>query len=163
MPAQVGLPFAATFVFARSVPAVCRDASGALVTRAANVARFDHAANGVSLGLIVGTGEAFGQHDAVRAKAGDWEDEAASATILHEYEIDGVIVRTAIHSDRPRAAINGCLRVAARHRLIGAVPGFLPNLGGFVRFRAVRYELGDALGEGSTAIGDTENRPLIES
>lgn len=165
----VGLPFAGTFIFSRTIAADCRDATGAVVTRAANVARFDHDIAGLPLGLIVAPGEAVNQHDAVSVPIGDWTDGVLTSTVLHEYEIDGAITRRAIHTTKVRATVNACLAIAARHRFIGVVPVFLPNLGndnltGFVRFRAIAYPLGQALGDGAGhAIGDSAGRPLIES
>ncbi len=164
MSALVDLPFVVTFSFARPIPADCRDKSGAVVTRAVNVPRFDHSAGGARKGLIVAAGPAFGRHDAISVRSGDWE-MIDRATVLHEYEdADGVVQRRAHYSTRPRATVNACLKIAGRHRLIGAVADFLPNLGGFVRYRAAGYELGRAIGvTASVAIGDSSGRPLIES
>ena len=159
----VDMPFVVTFSFARPVPGDCRNASGTLVTRGVNVPRFDHDAQGKRLGLIVGPGPIFGQHDNLHVRPGGWE-VADAVTVLHEFEVDGVIRRQAIYTTRVRATVDACLKIAARHRLIGALPGFLPNLGQFVRFRAIEYPLGRALGVSATvALGDSAGRVLIES
>lgn len=164
MSALVDLPFVVTFAFARPIAADCRDKTGVIVSRAVNVPRFDHSPGGERLGLIVARGPLADQHDAIAVRAGDWE-KVDRATVVHEYEDDdGMVQRRAHYSTAPRATANACLIIAARHRLIGVVGDFLPNLGGYVRYRAVQYQLGRAIGISPTvALGDSSGRPLIES
>ena len=153
--------FDAWFDFSRPNVAPYRDSDGVLQFAAINAPRFDHDVSGVSLGLLVEPGEQLGQAD--RARLQPNAIGATDATVLHERRLDdGAIERRAWYSRDPQATIGACLGQAGRHLRIGVVPGFRPNLGGFVRFRELDWQLTELLGVGDgRALGDDEGRALI--
>lgn len=148
MPDLVGYPFDLAFQFTRPIAAAVRDDTGALGVVAANQPRFDHDVDGKRIGLLVGPGRTLSQGDRCAVIAGDWEIKGP-ATVLHEYAgEDGVIVRKAYYTAGVRAMVNSALTIAGHHRVIGAVPGYLKNRGGEVRFRERNWQLVEALGTG---------------
>ncbi|MCM3419046.1 hypothetical protein [Sphingopyxis alaskensis] len=154
--------FAAWFDFVRPTIAPYRNADGELVDAAIDVPRFDHDEQGVPTGLIVDPGEELGQAD--RARLQEEAIGATESTILHaRLADDGQIIRRAWYSRDPQATIDACLGQAGRHLSIGAVPGFRPNLGGFIRYRDVDWQLTGLIGTGvpGEAIGDDDGRALI--
>jgi hypothetical protein len=153
--------FDAWFDFARPTAAPYRDEDGAVATAPADAPRFDHDDAGTSIGLLVEPGDQLGQAD--RARLQSAAIAAIEATVLHEQRADdGSVTRRAWYSRNPQATIDACLGQAGRHLRIGAVPGFRPNLGGFVRFRGLDWQLTDLLGAGDgRALGDVEGRALI--
>lgn len=162
----VGQPFANTFTFTRPIAAPVRNDAGDVVTAAIDAPRFDHDVDGNPKGLLVEMGEGLGQADRCRVVAGDWEF-VGPGTVLHEYEVDGTIVRSAAYSASVRATVNAVLATAAHHRIIAAVPGHLRNRGGYVRYREFDWALPGAIGTGVAAnqvVGDgsTADRALIE-
>lgn len=165
----VGLPFAATFTFARTIAAPFRNSVGGIVTAPANVPRYDHSAPGERAGLLIESGGGFGRADALTVVAGDWADVNAATVLIEFRELEtGAIRRRAVYATDVRAAVNACLNTAARHLMTVAVPGYLPNLGGFVRYRAKDWPLGDALAtdrpeNGGAVLRDTIDRLQIES
>jgi hypothetical protein len=174
MPALVNRPFAHTFDFSRSIAAPYRNASGAVINAPIDTPRFDHSASGNRIGLLIARGAARGQHDALEVVGGDWEALAVSggkATVLFGWAVGDVFNARAIYTSRARATVNGCLMVSGHHRMIGVVPGHLPNLGsrpgyigGYVRFRNRDWPLGLALDGGDgLLLGDQAGRVIIES
>lgn len=153
--------FPAWFDFARPTVAEYRNAAGELVEAAPDTVRFDHDANGVSIGLLVEPGEELGQAD--RARLQTDAVGATDTTILHaRRESDGSAVRRAWYSRNPQATIDACLGQEGHHLSIAAIPGFRPNIGGKVRYRGVDWDLTDLLGTGTgAAIGDEVGRALI--
>lgn len=131
MPALIKRPFAETFSFARATAADHRDATGTLVTAAVDAPRFDHGEDGTARGLLVDGGDALGAADRLATVHG-WET-AGPATVLHEYEAEGAIVRLALYTLNVKATVDGCLRAQAHHREIKAIPAYLRNRGGYVR------------------------------
>lgn len=166
----VDLTFGITFGFARPVPATARAVNGAIVTVAANAPRFDHDVTGRPLGLLVTPGPAFGQHDAVTAKPGDWEPQYA--TVLHHFDGGGWggdgPERRALFTLRARDAVTACLGQAGHHREILVVPQYLTRHvdaagRGFVRWGALAWYLAGALGDDAgRAVADGGGRPLLE-
>lgn len=161
----VGLSFAQTFAFARPRPAPVRGADGAVTIAAADIPRFDHDGAGARLGLLVDAGETLGQADRCRVLPGAWES-AGFATVLHELlDPAGQLIRRALYSETPRAAVDALLSSAGHHRRIGAVPGYLRNLGGYVRYRELDWLLPAAIAATpapARAIADEAGRPLVD-
>lgn len=154
--------FDAWFDFARPNAAPYRNGTGAAVVAPPGTPRFDHDANGTPIGLLVEPGEQFGQAD--RARLQPDAIGATEATVLHEWRgTDGSIERRAWYTRDPQATIDACLVQAVHHLRIGAVPGYRPNLGGFVRFRGDDWQLTELLGTGvvGEAVGDEAGRALI--
>lgn len=153
--------FDAWFDFSRPNVAPYRNGAGELVDAAIDAPRFDHDDAGASTGLIVEPGAMLGQADRARLQPG--AIGATKATVLHAWSgADGEIVRRAWYTIDPQATIDACLGQAAHHLSIGAVPGYRPNLGGFVRYRGLNWQLTDLLGAGGDiAIGDEDGRALI--
>ncbi|PAL25485.1 hypothetical protein [Sphingopyxis sp. GW247-27LB] len=153
--------FDAWFDFARPTVAPYRDAAGDEVVAAIDAPRFDHDAAAASIGLLVEPGAELGQADRARLQAA--AIGATKATVLHRRRTDdGAIVRRAWYTLDPQAVIDACLGQAGHHLSIGAVPGYRPNLGGFVRYRGEDWQLTDLVGTGTgAAIGDEEGRALI--
>lgn len=157
-------PFGETFTFSRPGPADYTDANGDPQTAAANVARFDFAPGGILKGLLVEPGSGFGQHDAIVTVDG-WQGDDMG-TVLHEIEEDGVVRRVAFYSRTMKATVDGRLRAAGHHRSIIAIPGFLRNRGGYVRFDRRNWQLGRAIAiedvPGAPVLGDDAGRIIIE-
>ncbi|UNU43619.1 hypothetical protein EAO27_13475 [Sphingopyxis sp. YF1] len=153
--------FAAWFDFGRPTAAPYRDAAGAIVTAAIDVPRFDHDAAGAPIGLLVEPGAELGQADRARLQVD--AIGATIATVFHERrDADGTIVRRAWYSRDPQATIDACLSQAGHHLRIGAIPGYRRNLGGFVRFRGIDWQLTELIAAGAgAAIGDDAGRGLI--
>ncbi|QUM72192.1 hypothetical protein [Sphingopyxis granuli] len=153
--------FDAWFDFARPTIAPYRNAAGAIVDAAVDVPRFDHDDAGRPAGLLVEPGEQLGQADRARLQVD--AIGATVATVLHAWRADdGSVVRRAWYTKNPQATIDACLGQAAHHLQIGAVPGYRPNLGGFVRFRGADWQLTELLGAGGgRALGDDDGRALI--
>lgn len=167
MPALVNRSFAQSFDFARPVAASYRNASGAVINAAIDTPRFDHDEAGNRLGLLITRGPARGDHDALSVVPGDWEING-KATVMVEWAEGDVIRRRALYSRSVRADVNSCLMIMGHLRMIGAVPGYLPNLGpefaGYVRYRNRDWPLGLALDGGAGALlGDGAGRIIIES
>lgn len=163
MTALVNVAFAQAFDFARTIVAPYRNASGLLINAAIDAPRFDHDEAGNRRGLLIGRGPLRGQHDALSVVAGAWEI-IGKATILFEWAEDDLIRSRALYSRSVRADVNSCLKIAGHLRMIGAVPGYLPNLGGYVRYRNRDWPLGVALDAGGGAVmGDGAGRVIIES
>lgn len=164
----VDLPFAETFTFTRSRAADYLDAGGEPATATYDEPRFDHAVDGQARGLLVEGVWPPPESDACRIRRLDWDGLTAErGTVLHEYEtLAGGIRRRAWYARRGEMAdiVDACLNTAARHRLLAAVPVFLANRGGEVRWRDRFYELGgvlmadDVYGLAET----TDNHPIIE-
>lgn len=126
--------FADRFDFRRSRAATYRNANGAPALAAVDQPRFDHDATGQPIGLIVDAGPELGQQDRVMLRAAIAIDGAA--TVLHAItRADGSIERHAYYTRDATATVQALLGVAARHRAIGAVAGFLPRTGTVVRYR----------------------------
>lgn len=162
--------FAATFNFARPVPAQILDATGVPQTAAPNQPRFDHAEGGVPLGLRIEKGVQFGQGDAAELKevALPEELDSADVTILHRfYDDTGAEQRRAYFTRNARALVNALLATAAWHAEIGVVPGFLRNRGaagtaGHVRYRQASWDLPGLLGDGAGGVlSDDNDRALL--
>lgn len=162
--------FAATFNFARPVPAQILDATGVPQTAAPNQPRFDHTEQGDPLGLRVAKGVQFGQGDAAELKevALPEELDSAAATILHRlFDDTGTEQRRAYYTRSARLLVDTLLATSAWHAEIGIVPGFLPNRGaagtaGFVRYRLASWILPGLLSDGAGGVlSDAGQRPLI--
>lgn len=170
MSALVNRPFANVFNFSRSITAPYRNANGALITAPVDTPRFDHDEAGNRLGLLIARGPARGQHDALSVVSGDWEI-VGKATVMVEWLEEGVIRRRALYTRSVRAEVNFCLMIMGHLRSIGAVPGYLPNvgavegqIGGYVRFANKDWPLGLAFDAGdSFVLGDGSGRVIIES
>ena len=165
--------FAQTFGFARPIVANYRNSAGAIIVAAVDEARFDHSAIGIRRGLLVESGPQAGQHDAVSVLSGSWEVSGATTVMfewVHRQALDGsdIVQRRAVYSTNVRATINGCLNITGHMRAIGAVSGFLPNLGppfeGYVKYHNKTWPLGFALAASDTAVlADSDGRILLES
>lgn len=153
--------FDAWFDFSRPNVAAYRDATGAPAEAAIDEPRFDHDDNGVRAGLLVEPGEQLGQSDRVRLQLG--AIGATEATVLHAtVDENGAAVRRAWYTRDPQMTIDVCLGQSAHHVSIAAVPGFRPNLGGYIRYRGVDWALTRLVGTGTgEAVGDDEGRALI--
>ncbi len=153
--------FDAWFDFTRPVAALYRTADGVLALAPINEPRFDHGAGGGPIGLIVEPGAELGQADRTRLQVD--AIGATRATVLHaRREDDGTIVRRAWYSIDPQATIDACLGQAGHHLSVGAVPGYRPNLGGYVRFRGADWQLTGLIATGDGAVlGDDDGRALI--
>ena len=153
--------FDAWFDFTRPVAAPYRNAAGAIVDAAPDAPRFDHDVEGGPTGLIVEPGTELGQADRTRLQVD--AIGATRATVLHaRREDDGTIVRRAWYSIDPQAMIDACLGQAGHHLSVGAVPGYRPNLGGYVRFRGADWQLTGLIAAGDGAVlGDDDGRALI--
>lgn len=159
--------FAQTFGFARPIVANYRNSAGTIIVAAVDEARFDHSAIGIRRGLLVESGPQAGQHDAVSVLSGSWEVSGAT-TVMVEWEDNGLIRRRAVYSTNVRATIDGCLNITGHMRAIGAVSGFLPNLGppfeGYVKYRNKTWALGFAIAASDAAVlADSDGRILLES
>jgi len=162
--------FADWFDFSRPVPANYRSADGVIAEAAENVPRFDHAADGGPLGLIVEPGSAIGRGDRTVLQAGVLAEEAdRPATVFHAISGEaGAVERRAYYTRDPRATINTLLATVARHRAVGVIPGYRPNRGGFVRYRGLVWLLAGGIADGAGPIpaldgriGDGIDRPLL--
>lgn len=149
MPLLVDLTFAETFTFQRTRLADYIDAAGEPATATYNEPRFDHSAEGLPRGLLVESAWPPSESDVCRIQRLDWDGLTADrGTVLHEYETAaGSIRRRAWYARRGEMAdiVDVCLNTIAHHRLIAAVPVFLANRGGEVRWRDRFYELGGVL------------------
>jgi hypothetical protein len=153
------------FDFTRLTAQPYRDASGAVQSAPAGTPRFDHLADGTPRGLLVTFGAALGAGDRAQLQEDVLSDAAGdAATVLHAITLaDGTIDRRAWYSRDARRTINGLVGIEAAHAIIAAMPGFLPNKGGFVRCRGLSWFLANAIGDGAgRAISDDAGRPLIE-
>lgn len=151
------------FDFVRLTSAYYRDASGADAIAAPGEPRFDHDDQGNALGLLIGTGDALGTGDRVSLKPEALaETIGQEVTVLHAYQGDDGIERRAWYGKNARALVNGIARTAARHVLIGVVPGYLENKGGYVRQRGESWYLTNAIGTGASSAISDGARPLID-
>lgn len=154
-------PFDVTFAFARGRQAQHRDATGELVRATRNAPRFDHDEAGAPRGLLIEGRPESWTPDRLRVRAGDWA--TGPGTVLHAMEApDGALRFTAwycVHD--PVAAVNACLRLKGRHRLIAYVPGFLKNRDGAVYWRRQLYALGGVLETEPGVILATTNERLV--
>lgn len=154
--------FDAWFDFARPTAADYRDADGALAEAAIDAPRFDHLADGAPIGLLVEPGDELGQADRARLQVD--AIGATVATVLHaRREADGTIVRRAWYSRDPQRTLDACMGQAGHHVAAGVVPGFRPNVAGFVWYRGFAWQLTDLMGTGidGQAIADDIGHPLI--
>lgn len=159
----VDQPFADTFDFARSRTAPYLDATGAAQVAAVDAPRLDHDEDGAPRGLLVEGRPQFSAADQARVVEGDWA--IPGGTVLHEIEtVAGVVERRAWYAPAdPRGTVNACLNAKGRHRRIAYVPGYLPNRGGFVRWRNLFWNLGAiVLSEPGVAIAVDDNKLLLE-
>lgn len=162
-----GFPFEQTFTFVRPIEAPYRNAQGVVVLATFDEPRIDHDLGGIRLGLLVDGGQTLGQADRCAVIVGDWE-VVGPATVLHEFaKDDGTIVRRAFYTQQCRTMVNAVLRVKGHHRIIGAVPGFLRNAQGKVRYREREWLLPAGLGTGvegqQLEDGTPEHRLLVEA
>lgn len=160
---------ATAFVFGRSESGDYRDATGALVTAAPGVARFDHDAQGQALGLLVGAGTELGGGDrlaidalALPADLFDPLPLAGDVTVFHRFDPGTGEQRRAWYSRNVLATIDALMRQPGHHRELGVVRGFRENLGGLVHFRGAAWQLPRIMAAGATALGDGEGRALIQ-
>jgi hypothetical protein len=154
--------FSAWFDFGRPNAAPFRNQFGQRVNAEPNLPRFDHDEGGTPIGLLIGPGPELGQSDRARLQLD--AIGATKATVLHAIrENSGVIVRRAWYSIDPQATIDACLSQAGHHFSVGAVPGYRPNLGGFIRYRGANWLLTGVIGTGNQrqALGDDDGRALI--
>jgi len=162
---------AIAFDFARSEPAPVRNAAGAIVTAAVNVARFDYDATGKSLGLLVGPGFELGGQDRIALDAlvlpvelVEGESAEREATVLHHFTPPGgSSVRRAYYSRDAKRAVDALLRQEGHHRQIVVVPGFLRLRGATVRYRHRDWTATGTIAVGDTILTDGAGRPLILS
>lgn len=153
--------FDAWFDFVRPTVAEFVDDDGDTVEAPIDTPRFDHLVDGTPIGLLIEPGDAFGQADRARL-----QPDAIGATVTTVFHArraaDGTIVRRAWYTRNPQAMIDACLGQEGHHLSIGAVPGYRPNLGGFVRYRDIDWQLTDLLGAGAgAALADDNGRGLI--
>lgn len=153
--------FDAWFDFVRPTIADFIDASGETAEAPIDAPRFDHLVDGTPIGLLVEPGDAFGLADRARLQLD--AIGATATTVFHaRREADGSTIRRAWYSRNPQATIDACLGQEGHHLSIGVVPGYRPNLGGFVRYRDIDWQLTDLLGAGEgAALGDDDGRALI--
>ena len=138
--------FAIAFDFSRSEAAAYVNAAGANVTAAIDAPRFDHDPGGVELGLLVTAGSDFGAQDRVTIDPAMLPVElltgaGEAATVFHWFDGGSGPQRRAFYSRAAQATIDALLAQAGHHLAIGAVPGFRPNKGGFVRYRGEAWQL----------------------
>lgn len=167
MAALVNLPFYNIFDFARPTAAPYRNRFGQTVNAVVNIARFDHDSDNTRRGLLIEAGAAAGAHDMVTVKPGDWEI-SGKATVMFEYEDDSGIHRRAIYSLNMRETVNACMNIVGHLRKIGAVTGYLANVGGdfegYVRYANADWFLGSAIDAGDGFVmSDADGRVMIES
>jgi hypothetical protein len=153
--------FDRVFAFSRPIAGAYRDRRGIAAIAAAGVPRFDHDAAGRANGLLVETGPRLGTGDRCRLKPGQLQ--AAPMTVLHWFARQGdAAVRRAYYSTTPAKTIDAALAGAGHHLLIAAVPGFLRNLGGFVRYRGEIWSLAGLVEAiPGAALADAQDRPLL--
>ena len=159
----VDQPFGDTFTFVRDRAAECRDATGAVVEVAADAPRFDHTAEGQPRGLLVEGRPQFAAADRLEVIDGDWA--VAGGTILHEFETPAAVIerRAWYAPDDPLGAVRACLNAKGHHRRIAYVAGYLPNRGGFVRWRDLFWNLGGVvLADAGVALAPITDTPLLE-
>lgn len=154
--------FGLLFTFARPTAAAYRNIGGELVEAVVDEPRFDHDEAGTPRGLIVEPGNRNGREDRVRL-ANAIDGEGAPHTILHEYERDGVIINQAVYSTSPRATVDAMLSLIGHHRRIVAVPGYLANIGGQVRFDVTLWSLGGAIAIDEQSVFGEDDIILFES
>lgn len=127
------MAFADSFTFTRASTGAYLDASGNPQVAAVGVARFDHLADGTSLGLLMQGQPETGTPDQVAAIDTGWG--AVTSTILHEHMTpEGLVMNRAMYSATPLAAVNGLLRTKGWHRRITVVPALLNNVNGQVSY-----------------------------
>jgi len=152
--------FAQIFSFGRPGAAPVRDAAGLLVQAPAGAPRFDHDEAGKPIGLLIEAGARLGAGD--RAKLA-MALPGGPATIFHHFAAPrGEAERRAYFVLDAAAAVEGLLAGAGHHLAIGAIPGFLRNRGGHVRYREQDWPLAAAIGPDARAFGDGAGRPLLE-
>src|SRR5690606_1081013 len=101
--------------------------------------------------------------DRLRVRPGDWA--VARGTVLHEFRpAGGEVSRRAWYAPYdPKAAVDACLSIAAHHRRIAYVPGYLRNRGGFVRWGRLDWSLGGLLlSEAGVALATAPDLILLE-
>lgn len=167
--------FPVAFAFARSEAAPYRSPDGVQLLAPVDVPRFDHTADGVPLGLLVGSGSDIGREDRLAidplilpaALVEAEEPRDREATVFHRWLPDGAAVERydAWYTRNTAAAIDALVRQAGHHRTIGVTRGFAVNRGGEVRlrtrsWRAAGYLLASS-GRVLTDGGDALAQPLI--
>lgn len=158
----VDQPFAATFTFARARTAAYVDAAGAVQVAAIDAARFDHDLAGAPRGVLIEGRPQYSAADRLQVVDGDWA--VPGGTVLHEIETAAGVERRAWYAPTaPRATVNACLNAKGRHRRLAYVPTYLPNRGGFVRWRDRFWSLGAlVLVEPGVTVGVQTNIHLLE-
>lgn len=158
----VDQPFADTFTFSRSRTADYIDATGAPAVALINAARFDHDVSGQPRGLVVEGRPQFSAADRLQVIDGDWA--VPGGTVLHEIETAAGIERRAWYAPAdPEGTVNACLNAKGRHRRLAYVATYLPNRGGFVRWRDRFWTLGGVVLAGpGVAIGIDDIKMLLE-
>lgn len=162
------MAFADSFTLTRARIAGYRDASGVLQLADADAPRFDHSATGEPLGLLIEGRPETRLADRVAAKAAAWPADLpqGKATILHTFTTPaGELKRRAAYVRADHlTALDGLLKVKGWHREVSVIPGFLPNRGGFVRWRRVDWSLGALIAASPTSVvGVTPDIVLLES
>lgn len=158
------LAFAATFTFSRPDAAPVRAADGSLVLAPPGVPRFDHAVDGIALGMLVEPGAQLGKADRCHARPGIWEI-AGAATVLHEYiDPSAGLVRRALYTTTCRHTVDALLASAGHHRRIGVLPTYLFNHGGYVRYGEVEWTLPAAIAvdDAGRVLADDVGRIIID-
>ena len=132
--------FSDVFTFSRSRAGQYLDPNGLQQTAAANQPRFDHLSDGTPRGLLIEGRPEFETADQVAAIGGGWT--GTTSTILHEHETaEGVLMRRAMYSTTPLAAVNGMLRTKGWHRRIAVVPTLLDAVNGLIPYDGVEWTL----------------------
>lgn len=143
--ALVNRPFELSFAFSRSVAGAYRTDAGLAAIAPPGAPRFDHDMNGEPLGLLVEAGARLGEGDRLQVVTAGWAF-LGEATVLHAFTpIGGGLTHRAFYTLDPRATVDALLGAAGYHRSIGAVPGFLRNKGGLVRYRSIDWRLPGAM------------------
>lgn len=155
--------FAEAFGFQRLRTAPYRNAAGQTVDAGANVPRFDHAADGAPLGLLV---EGLPQHNAPDLTTTLIEGLPEKATVLNAVLLpDGQLLRRAVYTaGDPAGAMDAMLRTRGRHREIAVLAGHRPNLGGYVSWRRQAWALGGLIAiSPAVVLAAVAGTPFVES
>lgn len=165
------------FSFARSDALPYRDAGGDVVTAPADAPRFDHDEGGQPLGLLVTPGYELGGGERLAVDPMMLPEAllpgpdvptpgtARDATVLHRFRPPGGDeTRRAYYTRDVRAAIDRLMAQAGHHAEIGVVAGFLPNRGGWVRYRGAAWQTPGVMATGGGALLAAEaGKPLVSS
>lgn len=161
--------FDLAFTFSRSEAAIYRNAAGIEQTAPINAARWDHAADGTPLGLLIGAGSDLGHNDRIAidplilpATLADFTTVGASdATVLHHFDDGTGAMRRAWYTRNARATIDALLAQQGHHLSIGVIPGLRAPENGYVRYRGEAWVPPPLLVSGNAFVGNGGGQHVI--